>query len=285
MKILIAYIPVLHRGYVNFFKKYGEGGLLLLPDQKTLALVEYLERDVRALSQKDMSLAIDSLFIFERVRVVGINDIIEYALRNSPSTLEFVMPDEDISHRIAGLLPKETSVSFDSVFLRWDMTSVIRKQERFWDREMEMTDFFESVISKALKEKEKAGDWWRQIGTVVWRDNEIILTAHNRHLPDEQELNYSGDPRTCFQAGQFIEYSSAIHGEAALIAEAAKRGIALLGSEMYVTTFPCVPCANLISQCGIKTLYISDGYSNLGAKEIFAREGIEIIKINKPLSF
>lgn len=278
MRMIIAHIPVLHKGYLSFLEQ-GRGGSLLIPDKEILSLEEYLWRDMRALDPDQIATAIRAFQIFGDVKVVGKSDFISIS-----SEAEIMMPEEDISFKIAELLPKGIKISFVPVFLRWNNFNVLNEGVKFWDREQDEDDFLSSVIAAAVVETSKSTDWWRQVGAAVFRDGKIIFAAHNRHLPTPLEPFYSGDPRTVFQQGQFIEYSSAIHAEAAIIAQAAKTGINLSGADMFVTTYPCPPCANLISQVGIRTLYVADGYSRLDAKEIFARANIEVVKINKPSS-
>ena len=280
-RTIVAYCPVVHRGYLDFFNSLGEGNTLLIPDESVIKMIDYLGRDMRALSPDESMTAIRSLDIFSKIRVADIGMIIE-ASYSSP----IIMPDEDISHEILKLLPKKTEVILSPVFLRWHRFNVIKENEGvvFWDEEIDIGDFNQLILKLGIDESEKSSDWWRQVGAVSFKNGNILLAAHNRHLPTELEPYYSGDPRTVFKQGEHIEYSGAIHGEAAIVAEAAKRGIVLLGSEMFVTTFPCPPCANLVSQSGIKTLYFLDGYSQLAAKEIFAANNIRIVKIKRPSS-
>ncbi|NCS97095.1 MAG: deoxycytidylate deaminase, partial [Candidatus Pacebacteria bacterium] len=87
------------------------------------------------------------------------------------------------------------------------------------------------------------------------------------------------DPRNSFHKGEHIELSTAIHAEAALIADAAKKGISLEGTQLYVTTFPCPACAKLIACSGITKLYFSEGYSMLDGEKILNDAGVLLSKI------
>jgi dCMP deaminase len=131
----------------------------------------------------------------------------------------------------------------------------------------------------AMKEAQKSPDWWRQVGSVIVKNGEIIFSGYNKHKPTEQTSYINGDPRSNFDAGKNIEVSIALHGEAGLIATAAREGISLQGASIYVTTFPCPNCAMLIMQSGIKKVYYKDGYSLLHAEEMFQSAGIEIVQV------
>jgi hypothetical protein len=64
MNTVVAYVPVIHAGYLNFFRKNGEGGTLLIPDESITSQIEYLWRDMRALRPEEIIPAIGSLGIF-----------------------------------------------------------------------------------------------------------------------------------------------------------------------------------------------------------------------------
>jgi dCMP deaminase len=88
-----------------------------------------------------------------------------------------------------------------------------------------------------------------------------------------------GDPRSNFDAGEHFELSKAIHAEAALIAQAARRGAPLDGASVYVTTFPCPVCAKSIAAAGITKVYYTKGYSLFDAEDVLGAAHIEIIQV------
>jgi len=67
---------------------------------------------------------------------------------------------------------------------------------------------------------------------------------------------------------------------AMLIAEAAKRGISLEGTNLYVTDFPCPPCAKLIARSGITRLYFSRGYAVLDGESTLKNKGVELVFVD-----
>jgi dCMP deaminase len=113
-----------------------------------------------------------------------------------------------------------------------------------------------------------------------------LLGAFNQHVPSEQSAYLYGDPRSNFEAGQCIDMSGALHAEAGLIAEAARRGISTEGCDLFVTVFPCPPCAFLWAYSGIKHLYYVDGYSLIAGAETLQAKDVEIIRVemNSPSS-
>ena len=134
-------------------------------------------------------------------------------------------------------------------------------------------------MDSAASAAERSPDWWRQVGAVLARDGKIILTAYNTHLPSEQMAYVCGDPRSNFNAGEHIDASLAIHAEIAILAEAARRGIITEGCDLYVTTFPCPPCANAWANAGIKRLFYRGGYSLVAGAEALRSRGVELFTV------
>jgi len=92
-----------------------------------------------------------------------------------------------------------------------------------------------------------------QVGAVIVRDNRMISTGYNGTLP--------GGINNC-EDENYMTNADVVHAEANAILYAAKTGIPLNNSIMYVTHSPCENCAKMIIQSGIKEVYIGDGYGN-----------------------
>lgn len=272
MSAIISFVPALHSGYINFFKKYPD--TLYLLDSDFVADFPRLERDLRQINSSDMKKAIESLKIFKKVEVLHVADV-----KNLKIEGEIIMPDEDISRELKEKYFQNLPVKFDSVFLRWDR--LISQVENIVppDRTISTDDFDREVIGIATRESAKSSDWWRQIGSVAVRDKKVIILGYNRHLPTDLSMDVYGDPRSSFDAGIRFDLSTAIHGEASLIARAAKEGLKLEGASIYVTTFPCPACAKLIVEAGVKKLFYAKGYSLLDAENVLKAGNVEIVMV------
>ncbi len=271
--VVISYVPALHKGYLDFFKKYP--GELYILDKKFVLETPRLDRDIRALEPEEVKKAVESLGIFSKVNVLDENTL--GILKNSG--VEIILPDEDVNRTFAQKYLADAKTSFVSTFLRWDKQISTAELIVPPDRIISQSDFDKEIMNVAQEEADKSPDWWRQIGALVLKDGKVVLSRHNTVLPSEYTLNAMGDPRSNFDAGQNIELVKTIHAEANLIAEAAKKGIALEGSFMYVTTFPCPVCAKSLAVAGINKLYYRKGYSLLDAEDILKAFGVEIILV------
>ncbi len=122
-------------------------------------------------------------------------------------------------------------------------------------------------------------DWWRQVGAALrFPDGHVTSTA-NEHHPHRLSAYAAGDPRSSFVKGVHLEISTATHAEARLIADAAREGRATEGAVMYVTDFPCPPCAKLIAGAGIARLYFRTGYAVLDGQDVLEQAGVEVVQV------
>lgn len=67
-----------------------------------------------------------------------------------------------------------------------------------------------------------------------------------------------------------IEFGRAVHAEMAAITQAARLGVALKGSKLYSTTFPCHICARHIVAAGIDEVQFIEPYEKSRAQEMFS---------------
>ncbi len=277
-KIIIAYVPVLHDGYRKFFERHNDASVIYILGKDLISQVYYLSKEIRELDPELMVKAIDSLKIIPHVQVKIIaEEILKDFAKKDAKKLEIIMPDEDVSRLIAEKYLGNQQVIFDTIFLRWDKHNTVLEKPVIPDNMISKKEFDIKILNIAEKEAEKSSDWWRRVGTAVVRDGSIIIQTHNAHVPSEHTPYVNGDPRNAFSKGINIELGTSIHAEACAVAEAARKGITLEGADMYVSVFPCPPCAKLIAYSGIKTLYCGGGYGILDGQDILKSKGVKII--------
>lgn len=282
-KVIIAYVPVLHEGYRRFFEKHKDADVLFIFGDSLIKKYDYLAKEIRQLAPELVKQAVESWNIFKKVEVLEEKDLQsleDFALKN----FEIIMPDEDICKSLAEeYFNKENSkkkVIYDTVFLRWDKHKSMEERPVNADQTISRGEFDRTVIQKLKTEAEKSSDWWRRVASAIIKDDEIVLIAHNEHLPSPHSPYADGDPRNTLHKGIGTDIATAIHSEARLIAEAACKGIPLEGASLYVTIFPCSLCAKQIAFSGIKKLYYAGGYQMLDQETILRTKGVEIIYVD-----
>ena len=266
---VVAYVPVVHDGYRRFLETHARGKPLHLIGPELYVDFRPLARDVRALDAQLVAQAIGAWGISSEVDVLTA----EGAARLAERAPSIVLPDEDISHRVVERFFSRCEVRYDSVFLRWDKTRTVRllrpQAPRAGDDELRWAA--EQAASRSV-------DWWRQVGAAIRFASGEVRAAHTEHHPHRLSPYVAGDPRSNFTKGVAYELSTATHAEARLIAEAARDGIATAGAELYVTDFPCPPCAKLVAAAGVTKLYFREGYAVLDGEDVLAAAGVEIVQ-------
>jgi dCMP deaminase len=276
-KIIFAYIPVIHEGYRRFIESHKDADVLYLWGKDLSEETDYLRKEIRALEPELIKKSLDSLGFGLEIKILGKDNLSEV----SNFSGEILMPDDDISHAFVEKYLGNKSVVFDNIFLRWDRTNSVRENKIAEEQVIVSDEFSKKMIIDAEKEAEKSSDWWRHVGAIAIKEGKVVLVGHNHHVPSENMPYINGDPRSCFHKGEYLELSTAIHAEAGIIAEAARRGLSLDGAEVYVTTFPCPPCAKLIAYSGIKKIYYKEGYGVLDGEGIMKEKGVEIFHVTE----
>jgi dCMP deaminase len=277
-KILIAYVPVLHAGYKKFIKKYSDLQEIYIFGKDIISQFDYLSKEIRALDPKDVKKALKSWGL-ENVKILTEKRLIKLASK-SPKNIRFIFPDEDVCIKLAEKYFSKFEIVYDDVFLRWDKHKATEKKSVEVEQEVSLDEFNKKLMLEAFKQAEKSSDWWRHVGAVLVKSNKVLLSANNKHVPSQHTPYVNGDPRNSFHKGIHVELSTAIHAEAFLISQAARKGISLEGASIYVSTFPCPPCAKLIAYSGIKKLYYGGGYGVLDGESILKQQGVEIIFVD-----
>lgn len=276
-KTILAYIPVLHQGYWQFFEKYtSQVQVLYLFGRELIQEFDHLSRkDIRALTPEQIKCAIQSWYLFSKV------DIADHRTLNHIRSMGsiVIMPDEDECRELAKKYLSDCTVEFDSIFLRWDKSRSVAQKEVSCDRIVPFEGFVAEMLSYAAEEAKKASNWWRQVGAVIAYDKEILLVGYNRQVPSPRMPYLEGDPRSFFKKGLHIELTTDMHAEARLISEAAMNGISTKGADLYITTFPCPTCAKLVAYSGIKKCYFKLGYAMLDGERILHSQRVEIILV------
>lgn len=270
---LVAYVPVPHSGYLKLFRAHAKSALYILGNE-FINDFQPLVRNLPAVKPEEARDMIRALNILGAVRVLAKTDLpIIRAFR-------IVMPDEDVSHAFAEKYLAGAAIMFDDCWrLRWDWGATTASRRPEGERVVSIDALDREFMREAFREASRSPDWWRQIGALLVKDGHVVLTAFNRHVPNEQSAYCYGDPRSNFEPGQRIELSSALHAEAGIVAAAVRNGSSMVGCDLYVTTFPCPPCAYLVAHTGIRRLYYADGYSLVAGADTLQANGVEIIRV------
>lgn len=269
-KILILHIPVIHRGYLDLFEKLKISDIYLIDEDLQKELLE-TKPDIASLSFSVIKDLLNKMG-FENIFILSKSNL------NEIKGKKIILIQDQISRNLAKRYLIDYNIEWKSVFLRWDREKVL-VQKSPENIKVSNDDFDIQMMKEAEKEAQNAGDWWRQIGTVLVKDGQIVFRGFNRDLPSDHTPYQVGEVRDFFKAGERHDLASTIHAEENIIAQAAKTGVSLDGTSLYVTTFPCPVCAKLIACSGIKKIYFQEGGSNFDAQKVLVSSGVDIIQV------
>jgi dCMP deaminase len=123
----------------------------------------------------------------------------------------------------------------------------------------------------------------RQVGAVIVRDNRLLATGYN------------GAPNNvahCFQlpggclrearkipSGQRQELCRGLHAEQNAILQAAAFGVSLKGGDCYCTHQPCITCAKMLINAGLKRVVFLGDYPDELSLEMFKEAKITLERL------
>lgn len=119
-------------------------------------------------------------------------------------------------------------------------------------------DLFKDKLLGEIVKRMKAARWFREkiakmdvrqlVHSLVYNDSAVLAGA---------------------QIDNIIEFGRCVHAEMAAIVDAARRGVAVDGCELFTTTFPCHECARHIVAAGIKRVVYRVPYPKSLVKELY----------------
>ena len=118
----------------------------------------------------------------------------------------------------------------------------------------------------------------KHVGAVIVREKTLLSTGYNgsiRGMPHCDDVGHMMEDGHCV---------ATIHAEMNAIIQAARNGVRIEGSDIYVTASPCWNCFKAVANAGIRTIYYGEFYRDDRIFNIARRIGIKLqqISIKKP---
>lgn len=112
----------------------------------------------------------------------------------------------------------------------------------------------------------------RQVGALVVKDKMIISDGYNG--------TPSGFDNICEDETN-TTYQYVLHAEANAITKLARSSNNSDGATLYVTASPCIECAKLIIQAGIKRVIYGEEYRLSDGLDLMRKAGIEVLLLEQ----
>ena len=113
----------------------------------------------------------------------------------------------------------------------------------------------------------------KHVGAVIVRDKTILSTGYNGSI---KGLPHCDDAGCDMVDGHCVRTS---HAEANAIVQAAKNGVGIDQSKIYVTASPCYDCFKLIANAGINTIYYEEFYRDQRIIDRSKEAGIQLVSL------
>tara|TARA_A100001037_G_scaffold306771_1_gene355300 strand:- start:13153 stop:13578 length:426 start_codon:yes stop_codon:yes gene_type:complete len=114
----------------------------------------------------------------------------------------------------------------------------------------------------------------KHVGAVIVREKTILSTGYNGSIKGLAHCDEVGHEMV---DGHCVRTT---HAEANAIVQAAKNGVEINSSEIFVTASPCYNCFKLIANAGIKTIYYAEFYRDDRIIDHAKEAGIRLIPLD-----
>jgi dCMP deaminase len=120
----------------------------------------------------------------------------------------------------------------------------------------------------------------RKVGALVVRDRRILATGYNGTPSGIRHCSEVGCLREKLKipSGERHELCRGLHAEQNVLLQASLHGVSLKDSVLYATYQPCIICAKMIINAGIKEVVIADHYPDPMALAFFKEAKIKVRK-------
>lgn len=119
----------------------------------------------------------------------------------------------------------------------------------------------------------------RQVGAVIVKDRRILTTGYNGA---PEGIKSCVERKVCIRqennipSGTHAEFCYSVHAEQNAICQAARLGVSVKDATIYVTHQPCVICAKILINAGIKRIVYKYGYPDKFSLEIINEAGLQL---------
>ena len=122
----------------------------------------------------------------------------------------------------------------------------------------------------------------RKVGAVITKDNQIISTGYNGVPSGIIHCDAVGCVRADanIPSGERSELCRGIHAEQNAIIQAARHGSCPIeGATLYCTTFPCIICAKMIINVGIKQIVYASYYNDQLSFAMLSKSKVNLLYV------
>lgn len=119
-----------------------------------------------------------------------------------------------------------------------------------------------------------------KVGALIVKDNRVISIGYNG-MPSGWDNNCEYIEVQYEDGGQILKTKpEVLHAETNAIAKLARSTESGLDADLFVTHSPCLDCAKLIYQAGIKRVYYANAYRDESGINFLKNSGVEVEQLD-----
>jgi dCMP deaminase len=118
----------------------------------------------------------------------------------------------------------------------------------------------------------------RNVGAVVVKEKRVLTTGYNgapkglRHCAEVGCVRMQNH----IESGTRHELCRGVHAEQNAVIQAAYFGVSIKDSIIYTTNFPCVMCAKILVNAGIREIVYKDDYVDELSRKVLDESGVTV---------
>ncbi len=149
------------------------------------------------------------------------------------------------------------------------------------DRINNRPDWDEYFMEMAEVARKRSTCLRRAVGAIIVKDHRILATGYNGVPGGIEHCSVRGCQRERMNipSGQRHELCRGIHAEQNAIVQAAYLGVSIADATLYCTNQPCILCAKMIINSGIRRIVVKEGYPDESAEQMLSEAGLKVEKM------
>lgn len=123
----------------------------------------------------------------------------------------------------------------------------------------------------------------RAVGAVLVRDKRLLATGYNGVPSGVTHCEETGCLREKLNvpSGERHELCRGLHAEQNAIIQAALHGVSTKGAVLYCTNLPCIICAKMLINSGVRKVYYLDGYCDTLTEQMLSEVGLDLVRMER----
>ena len=123
----------------------------------------------------------------------------------------------------------------------------------------------------------------QHVGAVLVKNNMVVSTGYNGAPRNTEHCLKLGCLREelGIPSGKDLDMCRAVHAEQNAILQAARNNVSTDGGVMYCTLLPCITCAKIMINAGIKKVVYKHEYTEQHGKEMLKSAGVEVVQLSE----